>query len=116
MDKEKRVEFLGKWIKALRSGKYKQGTGCLCRAAPVKEYCCLGVACKVAKIRAIDNGRDQKVIHFEANGNKSMTSIRTLIPGLIDPLQESTLANMNDNGASFDQIADYIEKHILPKT
>ena len=33
------------WVKVLRSGKYKQGTGCL---QPSKtRFCCLGVACKI---------------------------------------------------------------------
>jgi hypothetical protein len=33
-----------KWVAALRSGKYKQGTGALRRG---DEYCCLGVLCDV---------------------------------------------------------------------
>ena len=38
-----KVQF-EKWIKALRSGKYKQTTGTL---QDDQGYCCLGVACKV---------------------------------------------------------------------
>lgn len=34
-----------KWVKALRSGKYKQGQGALNRDG---EFCCLGVLCEVA--------------------------------------------------------------------
>lgn len=34
-----------KWVKALRSGKYKQTTGRLAREGA---YCCLGVACELA--------------------------------------------------------------------
>lgn len=38
------------WIKALRSGKYKQGTGCLRKG---NEYCCLGVLCEVLDLEFI---------------------------------------------------------------
>jgi hypothetical protein len=36
-----------KWIKALESGKYKQGTQVLCNAND-NTYCCLGVLCDLA--------------------------------------------------------------------
>ena len=37
-----------KWIEALESGKYKQGTGYLCQKGPDGQfrYCCLGVLCE----------------------------------------------------------------------
>ena len=37
-----------KWVEALESGKFKQGTGFLCQRKVVdgeEEFCCLGVAC-----------------------------------------------------------------------
>lgn len=40
-----KIADIRKWVKALRSGKYKQGTGAL-ENTPGR-YCCLGVACKV---------------------------------------------------------------------
>lgn len=42
---KKRV--LTKWLKALRSGKYKQGRGALCQISKkgTKSFCCLGVLC-----------------------------------------------------------------------
>lgn len=39
------LEEFTKWMKALRSGKHKQGTGAL--QGYDEGYCCLGVACKV---------------------------------------------------------------------
>lgn len=39
------AELKGKWVKALRSGKYKQGKGVLCDRG---KHCCLGVLCRVA--------------------------------------------------------------------
>lgn len=42
-------EFAEKWIKALESGEYKQGSDTLVGMAPdgKSEYCCLGVAGKI---------------------------------------------------------------------
>lgn len=40
------VENMRKWIAALRSGQYTQGTGTL--RNDKNQYCCLGVACEVA--------------------------------------------------------------------
>ena len=42
---KKRV--LTKWLKALRSGKYKQGRGALCQIDKkgTESFCCLGVLC-----------------------------------------------------------------------
>lgn len=38
------IEFVKKWIAALRSGRYEQGTGALRTG---NNFCCLGVACDV---------------------------------------------------------------------
>ena len=40
-----------RWVKALRSGKYKQGKGWLRKSSGPKkksEFCCLGVLCDLA--------------------------------------------------------------------
>jgi hypothetical protein len=39
-------EFLEKWLKALRSGEYKQGEDLLYNPKE-QSYCCLGVACVI---------------------------------------------------------------------
>lgn len=43
------IRNIKRWLKALRSGKYKQGKGALCRWIPggAEEFCCLGVAAHV---------------------------------------------------------------------
>ena len=43
------VAFKKKWVKALRSGKYKQGR-CRLYNPETDSYCCLGVACRVVGI------------------------------------------------------------------
>ena len=42
---DERTELRLRWITALESGKYRQGTGVLKR--PGGSYCCLGLACEV---------------------------------------------------------------------
>lgn len=49
------------WVKALRSGKYKQGSSILhSTKTEIHEYCCLGVLCELAsaeiKIQKYNNG------------------------------------------------------------
>jgi hypothetical protein len=46
---KEQVENRKKWVQALRSGKYRQGSGTLRRWVDGTEtaYCCLGVACDV---------------------------------------------------------------------
>lgn len=47
---------MGKWVNALASGRFAQGSGALCRN---QQYCCLGVACVVA----MEDGVEMQVRH-----------------------------------------------------
>lgn len=53
---------LTKWVEALESGKFKQGTGSLSRVRPGGHvsYCCLGVACELSKQEVLLNPRWEK--------------------------------------------------------
>jgi hypothetical protein len=101
-------EFGTKWVEALRSGKYKQTTGKLHKQKTM-QYCCLGVACRVAKIpiRIIDNH------HNTLLANPIFKNFST-IPDTLKNNKDLNfiLANKNDNGKSFAEIADWIEKHV----
>lgn len=78
-----------KWVKALRSGKYKQCTSEL-YDSEAREYCCLGVLCVVAKL--------------EPDAN-AYTKLDRLVGSY------SPFVRMNDDlGKSFSEIADHIEK------
>ncbi len=96
--------FKAKWIEALRSGKYKQGKGCLKNG---DKYCCLGVAAIVAgyKIRK----RDEIARPGETG---------PLVRGSYDALDDFGIVNrmplivMNDGDTPFTKIADYIEKNL----
>lgn len=118
-------EFLVKWIAALRSGNYKQGTGRLYEIV-CKTYCCLGVACDIAIKEGVNvrrnfkNGRiyggllDNWVYQFVPNVAPRFGeyTIKVIHNG-----RETSLSHLNDNdGLSFSEIADLIEQQLLPLT
>lgn len=98
-------EFAQKWIEALRSGEYGQVIGLL--KNPYKnQYCCLGVACKIAGAKV-----------FNPNGWIPLTSVPKTIPDILrGSNRDSTLVNklsdMNDKGKTFTEIADWIEANV----
>lgn len=98
-----------KWVKALRSGRYKQIHGQLYNE---EGYCCLGVACRVAGMRPFGEsfGEESAVLPKRA--------MRWL--GVEDDnpkIGRFAAATLNDEkGYSFSQIADAIEKHWLGKS
>lgn len=99
------------WVEALRSGKYKQVTDALENR---HGQCCLGVACRVA----IDNGlalrvnADGAVTYFGDDTAELPRAVKEWLGlatsyGRFDDL--TSLVALNDNGSSFDMIADIIE-------
>lgn len=104
------------WVSALRSGEYEQGEGALSRDG---EYCCLGVLCEVA----VDNGLALDVehtgdeIHYDGNGAflpdrvVQWAGMNNKFGIFGVGFKRIDLTDMNDNGQSFEKIADVIEKH-----
>jgi len=93
-------DFKKLWIEALRSGKYKQGVGGLL-SSDNERYCCLGVAAHVGKVDI----------------NYFYSYIPDDCPGVPEELSndfdlQKKLADMNDGGASFHKIADWIEENL----
>lgn len=94
-------EFGKKWIEALRSGKFAEN-----------KCCCLGVACVVAKLPVVDSaewlqfGAD-KDTHYSPweLGRFGIDEKGTLANGKV-------LSELNDAGASFEEIAKLIEEEI----
>lgn len=125
------------WIADLRSGDFKQAPDTLCMAPDTHEdvkqekYCCLGVACvtfgetwvkrrwgkgKYGTVRwglagnSIEaNGEGWAVTDTPATDMPSKVALKRW--GL-DPDAARVLATMNDNGKSFKQIANWIEKNL----
>ena len=105
-------ELRRKWLRALRSGRYKQGRGVLCRIIDDNryEYCCLGVLCISLR---------QPMKKYEYKDNLMKFGKYEVIYCLDDETQEKLeishnmvdkLMDMNDGGKSFKEIADYLEK------
>lgn len=105
-----------KWIEALRSGKYEQGTSALKyrSGGGTCKYCCLGVLQDINGRMNEPAGHD---IYF-----KSDTGSLTALVGDdfefygFDDLKErqkvQTLMQMNDSHQSFNVIAAYIKRYL----
>ncbi len=116
-------KFAEKWLKALRSGEYEQANGQLYDDEYLGgSYCCLGVACEVVghgKVLKEKFGEKGLPIQAKIIGKESC--VFTKLPGLLRedfaPLREEdsfveSVAEMNDNGQSFKEIADWIEDNV----
>jgi hypothetical protein len=95
------AQLKANWIEALRSGKYQQAKSFL---KTDDGYCCLGVLCDI-------QGADFDAINEEF-GSLSLSYNPKEYLGQVPETSASELAQMNDNGKSFSEIADYIEKNL----
>lgn len=99
-----------RWIKALRSGKYKQDTGQLRNG---DKFCCLGVLCD---LHAKETGMEWSKRGCYYEEKHLLPSIVIQWAGLksnngkLGPRR--SLSKLNDNGASFRKIATVIEKNV----
>jgi hypothetical protein len=98
-----------KWIAALRSGEYEQGTVWLCKQ---DKYCCLGVGCELLNIP------HNFVDEIKSYGGRTQLAPEELVEQLAlrgpsgKPKDDSlSLVALNDRGKSFEEIADIIEKN-----
>lgn len=104
-----------KWLKALRSGKYKQTQNKL-RSVDNK-FCCLGVLCDVYKKETGDGKWKERPFNSETVvgfGNKASEPPRKVLRwgGLNENMQES-LIELNDSELrSFKYIAKYVDTEI----
>ena len=107
-------KFKAKWVKALRSGKYKKTVSQLAQKHEVKgekpqyQYCVLGVAGKICGISDSvleEYGNLDKDIVKNKNVPKILVEGESLIP--------DKLISMNDGGRySFNKLADWIETNL----
>lgn len=112
-DKNKLPEsFKREWLKALRSGKYKQTTGTLCTQGKGEEslkgqFCVLGVAAHIGNVENF--GYEGMIVAQGVEGGLKYTEN---FPKILTGTGKipCTLAEMNDDGKSFKELANYIEK------
>lgn len=93
------------WVAALRSGDYEQGTGQLYDGLG---YCCLGVGCHVADKMGANLQRWEENGMLNADG-KNWLGLQTSF----GDFDNDNLADLNDNGSTFAEIADIIESEPL---
>ncbi len=107
----KRIKRL--WVDALRSGEYVQGKHLLRDSAD--RFCCLGVLCNIhaqehPKIAAAQNypGRYMGYMGDLPRPVYEWAGLDRNDPKIAD----NYLSLLNDNGRTFPEIADLIEKHL----
>lgn len=94
-----------KWVTALRSGKYEQGSG---RLRNGDKFCCLGVLCDVIDPTGW-NLLNSWTSHDNHQDNHKVSI--NVVPDVI----QNVLIKMNDspsNKRSFNDIADWIESNV----
>jgi hypothetical protein len=107
--------IMKKWVKALRSGKYRKTTGVLCKVANNgnKSYCCLGVLTDLYNKEHKNNSVDLFGCSLCSRVMK-WSGIGSGYGSLVYNTDETTLANLNDcsqSKRSFKRMADIIEKN-----
>ncbi len=91
------------WVEALRSGRYRQSRGALRKSLSTTEdqWCCLGVLCDIVDPSGWGDNK------------KHLGRSRYPAPSVLDAAGERNgqlLTMMNDQGTSFQRIADLIDK------
>lgn len=130
-----RKDVMKKWVKALRSGKFKQGQGTLKQynSKGQPEHCCLGVLCELYNQQMKKNKKKTLPEQF-CDNDSDFSHGRCRFGGKIedlpkevmkwsgihnsmgaftidDPVYEQyNLADLNDTGRKFKTIADIIEE------
>ena len=117
-----KYKVMKKWIKALRSGKYKQGRYFLKQLDRKNQprHCCLGVLCELYNEEMKKNHKKSLVIEktnnsFWVNSNlpkvvMNWSGVRDS-DGAIENDEHLCLTNLNDKGKGFKTIANIIEKN-----
>lgn len=93
-----------KWLQALRSGQFQQGSGLLKNG---NNYCCLGILRRVMNPQDSSSCTDDRVMAK----NQLLTAAHESKAGITWKIQVS-LSKKNDDGHSFVQIANWIEKNL----
>lgn len=106
------------WLERLESGNYVQGKTYLCRVrGDEKQYCCLGVLCQMLSEKALIEVPEwsNTVLVWEGCSNADVPDKGVALMGLYGSTGDPkvwegnlSLANMNDRGLTFKDIAKEI--------
>lgn len=110
-------EIKTKWLAALRSGKFTQGTGYLAKRhfdSPHYSHCCMGVLCEILELPTTCNGGKVKGYCDGSTEWLPDEAVRLAeLPSGNPVTSKGQLTKLNDvDGLSFDEIADIIEKEL----
>src|SRR5687767_2980139 len=110
--------IMEKWVAALRSGEFKQTRGTL---EDSKGNCCLGILCNLALVEGVCDYYPEnsiRVARFDGSCDILPFSVMKWAgmkseDGCFGNKETGVayLTEINDDGASFDKIADIIEKN-----
>lgn len=104
------AELKAKWTAALRSGEYKQTSGCLHDTAR-GTYCCLGVLCRViGKPCNTDPGISEQ--SYDAYPDVIKAAIGDTIRDTSKGFTGQLIYKNDGEGLSFPEIADWIDENI----
>lgn len=116
---KKQKAVVRRWVKALESGQYRQGTGFLVsRGRKFDKFCCLGVLCDMAvRAKVIAAPKSYSNTPYAYCGeNKVLPPTVLRWAGLKSENGDfgddgNTLAELNDDGNTFKQIAKIIRSN-----
>lgn len=114
-------KVMEKWVKALRSGEYKQTQGELVSADD--SFCCLGVLCNISDVGewvkyndlSLDSSEEWYYECPHESTNQWLPNDVMDWAGMNSSIgemgAEEPLTELNDGGKTFNQIADIIEEN-----
>lgn len=111
-----RKEIADKWVAALRSGEYKQSRYSLTDG---QGFCCLGVLCDLARKEGLGNFDNGEFISAINEDDYSSSHLPKVVSDWADidtsggyvPSLGNSLMHLNDNGQTFEYLADVIEQN-----
>lgn len=112
------MKLRDRWVKALRSGRYKQRKGSLKTAdmyGSNARYCCLGVLLTTARTKMVSMPHNRMLYAYEGVHGKNSGTLNKDKRRELGLLQRhcQVLMHMNDGkGKNFNEIADWIEKNV----
>ena len=112
------ITLARKWLDALRSSEYEQTTGLL---RDDKGFCCLGVLCDISGLGEWERDEDgDYAFHvpghvervFPPDAVDEALGVIARYIGLNGDFSVQMLSSLNDNGKTFPEIADEIQRRL----